>query len=115
MTEVPLWSADVSRHGSTSTVTLGGELDLMAAEPLRQLIIEELDRPGTTDVAVDLAAVTFLDSAGLGALILAYQHAEGTDRHLVMREPARPVRRVLEISGVYEMLVAPGDATAPRV
>jgi anti-sigma B factor antagonist len=114
MTEIPLWSADVSRTGGTSRVTLTGELDLMAADSLRQLLIEQLDRPGTTEVAVDLAAVTFLDSAALGALITAYQHAEERHRHLVLTEAARPVRRVLEISGVYEMLVAPGDASTPR-
>jgi anti-anti-sigma factor len=113
MTETSLWSADVSRHGSSSTVTLGGELDLVAADPLRSLIVDLLDQPGTTGVTVNLTAVTFLDSAALGALIIAYQHAEAVDRRFSVADPARPVRRVLEISGVYEILVGAGDGTTP--
>jgi anti-anti-sigma factor len=113
MTETPLWSADIAQHGSTSTVTLNGELDLIAADPLHLLLIAQIDRPSTTDVVADLAAVTFLDSAALGTLILAYRHAEELDCHFTLIDPVRSVRRVLEISGVYDILVASGGAAAP--
>ncbi|MEU8821531.1 STAS domain-containing protein [Actinoplanes sp. NPDC048796] len=113
MTETPLWSADVSRHGSVSTVTLSGELDLVAAGHLRLLLVEQLDQPGTTGVTADLKAVTFVDSAALGAFISAYQHAAAVNRRFFLAEPARPVRRVLEISGVYEMLVAVDENVTP--
>jgi anti-anti-sigma factor len=108
VTQTPLWSADIDQHGSTSRVTLHGELDLIAAEPLRRLLLEQLDRPDTEDVVADLAAVTFLDSAALGALIVAYRRAEQLDRHFALTRPARSVRRVLEIGGVYDILVAAG-------
>jgi anti-anti-sigma factor len=108
VTNAPLWSAHVTEHGSTHTVTLAGELDLTAADGLRHLLVAQLDEPGTTDVVANLAGVTFLDSAALGALIVVYRHAEDADRQFTLSEPARSVRRVLEIGGVYDILVSPG-------
>jgi anti-anti-sigma factor len=106
MTNVSLWSASVCATGSTHTVTLAGELDLAAADELRQLLLAQLDEPGTTDVVANLAGVTFLDSAALGALINAYRHAADTDQRFTLTELTRPVRRVLDIGGVYDILVA---------
>jgi len=114
MVTQPLWSADIDQHGSTCTVTLNGELDLIAAEPLRLLLLARLDRPDTADVVADLAAVTFLDSAALGILIVAYRRAEQLDRRFALTRPVRSVRRVLEISGVYDILVAPGGEDPSR-
>jgi anti-anti-sigma factor len=113
MIDVPLWSARVSTRGDARTVTLAGELDLAGADELTSLLVAELETPGTTVVSADLAAVTFVDSAALGALIVAYQHAEGTAHRFAVTNPTPPVRRILEISGVYGMLVEPsrsGDA-----
>ena len=107
MTDTPLWSALVTEHGSTRTVTLAGELDLLGADELRQLLIAQLDGPGATTVVADLAGVTFLDSAALGALVLAYRHADDFDRRFTVVAPARSVRHVLEIGGVYEILAGP--------
>ena len=112
MTDTPLWSAQITEDGGVHTVTLTGELDLVAADELRQMLITQLDRPGATGVIANLAGVTFLDSGALGALIVAYRHAEDNDRRFALAEPARPVRRVLEIGGVYEILVGDG-AEAP--
>lgn len=111
MIDAPLWSAHVTELGSTSVVRLSGELDMDAADPLRLLLIEHLDRPA--DVVVNLAAATFLDSAALGTLIVAYRHAQGHDRRFVLSEPAGSVRRVLDIGGVYDLLVEPGDDPPP--
>jgi anti-anti-sigma factor len=107
MTEVPLWSAHVTALDGHRTVRLAGELDMAAADELIELLLAELGTPGAAAVQADLGAVTFFDSAALGALIVAYQRAEETDRQFSVTNPTRPVRRVLEISGVYDFLVRP--------
>jgi anti-anti-sigma factor len=114
VTEAPLWSTDVSRHGSTSRVMIKGELDLIAADPLRLLLLAQLDRTDTTHVVADLAAVTFLDSAALGTLIVAYRHAEEHGRRFVIAQPIQSVRRVLEIGGVYDILVGSDGGASAR-
>jgi anti-anti-sigma factor len=107
MTDTPLWSAVITEAGSSHLVTLTGELDLLAADDLRRLLAAQLDRPGATAVVADLAAVTFLDSAALGALVHAYRHAEDSGRRFTVVASVRSVRHVLEIGGVYEILAGP--------
>lgn len=104
MTGRPLWSTELRDDGDTRVVALTGELDLDAADELTTLLIEQLDMPGTATVVVDLAGVSFLDSAALGALILAFQHAGEVGRVLRIVEPQHSVRRVLEITGMSDIL-----------
>jgi anti-anti-sigma factor len=77
-----------------------GEIDLADERPL----IDEVDAvmDGSDDVVVelDLAAVDFIDSSGLRALLLL-RRAHG-ERVLVGARSA-PVQRVLEIAGLAEM------------
>jgi anti-anti-sigma factor len=48
--------------------------------------------------------VTFLDSSGLRALIAAHDRHDAASRRLVIKEPASPVVRVLEITGLLGTL-----------
>ncbi|SDT74738.1 STAS domain-containing protein [Actinoplanes derwentensis] len=105
MVELPLWSAAVTIHQGTRTVALTGELDLAAADQLLHLLRTELDTAGTAVVVVDLAAVSFLDSAALAAFVGAYNHADAAGLRFQLVNPVPSVRRVLDISGVYEVLV----------
>ena len=112
MTDNQLWSFRTDDHDGTPTVALTGELDLAAADELRTLLTDHLDRPGTTTVVADLSGVTFMDSAALGALIAAYQHATAADHTFVITAPTRGVRRIMEIAGIYEILTGaplPGE------
>ncbi|MFG1607970.1 STAS domain-containing protein [Actinoplanes sp. NPDC049265] len=110
MPPAPLWSARITTAGQSCIAFLKGELDMVAAKALRDLLITELDTQETTTVVADLADVTFLDSAALGALISAYQHADNTGRRFAVRNPTRAVRRILEITGVLEFLSLPEPA-----
>jgi anti-anti-sigma factor len=57
-----------TRIGSTAVVTVTGELDLQTARELMKSVDETLRWPGLTGVVVDLTAVSFLGSSGLGTL-----------------------------------------------
>ncbi|GIF15995.1 STAS domain-containing protein [Actinoplanes teichomyceticus] len=113
MTGLPLWQSRIAEQGDTSTVTLAGELDLAAADELREMLTARIDRPDVRIVVVDIAAVDFLDSAALGALLLAYRHAADNDCEFVVTGAARGVRRLMEIAGVHGILAGtepvPGD------
>jgi anti-sigma B factor antagonist len=56
------------------------------------------------DVRVDMSAVDFMDSSGLRALIDAHQRAESAGRRVVVVQPSKAVRRVIEISGLADHL-----------
>ena len=108
MTDLPIWGFQVHDHGDFHTVTISGELDLTVAGDFRQMLIAQLDRAGTTAVEAELSEVTFLDSAGLGALIGAFQHAEQIGRGFTISGPVQNVQRVMQIAGVFDLLTV-GD------
>lgn len=62
----------ISALGSTCVLTLDGELDALACEELTP-VLEQM--PGECqEVLVDLTAVPFVDSSGIGALIFLAQN-----------------------------------------
>ena len=78
---------------------LSGELDLAGVEEFERLLTA--DRvPETTTFVVDMRGLTFLDSSGLRALIMADRRVRSEGgRFLVVKGPER-VNRVLELAGV---------------
>jgi anti-anti-sigma factor len=99
-----IWSHTLHVDDGVCTVALAGELDLSGADSLRRLLLDALGRDDCTAVVADLADVTFLDSAGLGALVGAYRETETTGHRFTVTNPMRGVRRILEIAGVLDLL-----------
>jgi anti-sigma B factor antagonist len=56
-------------------------------------------------VVVDLRDVSFLDVAGIHALLTAQRHLSNQGIDLRLRKPSPRTRRVLQITGVDEQLV----------
>ena len=54
--------------GETTVVAVGGEIDVYTAPKLRDKITE-LVGAGVYDIVIDLEAVEFLDSTGLGVIV----------------------------------------------
>jgi anti-sigma B factor antagonist len=63
-----LMTLTTSRVGSAAVVTVSGELDLQTARELMSTVDETLTWPDLSGVVVDLTAVSFLGSSGLGTL-----------------------------------------------
>ncbi|MFI6151123.1 STAS domain-containing protein [Kitasatospora sp. NPDC051170] len=94
---------------SPFTVRARGEIDLDTAPRLRR----ELERALVEHpmVVLDLSQVTFMDCAGLGALLRARSQADHSGRRLVVHGVSRPVARLLKLTGLTRRLVpAPGPA-----
>ena len=80
-----------------SLVTVAGELDLASAPALGDTL-RRLD-PGCEVVTLDLRALTFMDVAGLHAVVDARSLARATGRRLHVLGPHCEVARVLELTG----------------
>ncbi|KRE60862.1 anti-sigma factor antagonist [Nostocoides sp. Soil756] len=61
-------SVTTSHHDDVSVVTVEGEVDVHTAAQLRQSLDQEITG-GHVRLVVDLDAVSFLDSTGLGVLV----------------------------------------------
>ena len=68
----------------------------------------ELDRllvePGLRRLECDLADVSFVDSAGLGLLLALHNRAQDRGIAMTVVSASAPVRRVLDMSGLYAVL-----------
>jgi anti-anti-sigma factor len=83
-------------------VSVLGELDLRTAPGLAEALDRLLDG-GVRDLELDLSAVTFMDSAGLGVLLRVHRRLQGTGR-LTLTGPPPAVRRVLALSGIDDLV-----------
>lgn len=100
-------SIDTSAHGAWKLLTIAGEIDLYTAPKLREALS---GTEGHTDVAVDLRAVRFMDSMGLGVLIGARRRTVEGGGRFALACTEGPVLRVLDVSGlttVFEVVDAP--------
>lgn len=69
-------------HGDAVVLAVEGDVDLQSA-PALSAALADLQREHSGDVVIDLTAVTFLDSSGLGAIVTAH-HAIAAAGHRVL-------------------------------
>ena len=94
-------SLDVST--AVTRIRPSGEIDMAVADRLEQILTAHLAN-GAVRVVVDLGDVSFLDSSGIRALVIAHQFAKEHQRSLRVENPRPFVRTVLEIGGVMTLL-----------
>ena len=99
-----LWQHTVERSGGTCTLRLCGELDIVAAADLAAVLTAEAERPGATDIVVDLTGVTFIDSTGISALVNGYKAAHAAGAEFTTAGAHGQVRMVLDVAGVQPIL-----------
>jgi anti-sigma B factor antagonist len=88
---------------AVDTLHVAGELDIATAPELERAVDAGLDgRSG--EFRLDLSSLSFVDSTGAQALLHAHNAVESRGRRLVLVAAQRPVRRVLEIMGLCEVL-----------
>ena len=85
-----------SREGDQTIVTVVGDLDFACAGALAGTLAGIAGEG--SDVIVDMAGVTFIDTAALDAMDRVQRLFEILTLALVMRAPSRPVLRLLGLS-----------------
>lgn len=80
-----------------------GKFNLVAAPPLRARI-DDLVAGGKNKVIVDLQAVDFIDSSGLGVLIGGLKFARQHGGDLRIAGPGDQVRAVLQLTNLDRIL-----------
>jgi anti-sigma B factor antagonist len=101
------FEAETTGGDDRLVVVLAGECDLSVRDALTEALTDAVDRAPV--VVVDLAAVTFLDSSGVHALVTAHRAARAQDRRVYVAGAVGVVADVLELTGVGELLSPPGS------
>lgn len=89
-------------------VAVRGEVELATA-PTLTAALEEGIRRSSGAFVVDLVAVDFLDSSGVACLVRARALLGRDDRALALVCPPGRVRRVLELTGIDELVPVYGS------
>lgn len=92
--------------GGRAELALVGELDNLSAPVLRRAL-EAILGGGGHDIAVELAELRFVDSSGINELVTAWRRCKQLGGALTVQNPAVAVRRLLEMTGVADLLAPP--------
>lgn len=102
---------DVAQHPDRTVVTVSGEIDVRTAPALRHTLFDP-EVVVARLVVVDLAAVTFIDSVGIGALVAARRWLTGRGTSMLLVCADNQPRRVLEMTGLHKVfdIALPGTS-----
>ncbi|MCB1307409.1 MAG: STAS domain-containing protein [Leptospiraceae bacterium] len=83
--------------GRFHVIQLRGKVDLYTSRELKSLLSGHINgsRPG---IVIDMAAVTYIDSPGLGVLIQANNHIREAHGRLILAHVPETIRRVFQLT-----------------
>ncbi len=83
-------------------VAVGGRADAQSADELEEVLRTALQHH--PKVAADFAALDYVSSAGLRAVLQAARAAQTRDAEFAVCSPSAPVKRVFGMSGMHHFL-----------
>ena len=93
----------VTENGTSRTVRLEGTCDLATAPELRNAL-QQLTPPEIREVTVEVSALEFIDSTGLGVILGAMRRLREGAGTLRIAGASGTVRRVLEITDLDKVI-----------
>jgi anti-anti-sigma factor len=77
---------------------LSGYIDVPACDRFKQEVVELINKIRPELLAIKMSEVTFMDGAGIGALVAAAVLMQVNDDRLVIFAPSKPVISLLELT-----------------
>ena len=96
---------EVSETDDTTVLRVSGEVAYSTCRLLQEALVPHVVRGNK--VVLDFSAVPLLDSSGIGVVLRAHRALADVGGMLVVRDPTPATLRVLEISGLQDLLVEP--------
>ncbi len=93
---------ETGKRGDSDVLTLRGEIDVYTAPRLRQAIID-LVEGGARHIVVDMGAVDFLDSTGLGVLVGGLKRVKIQDGELSIVTSQDKILKIFDITGLNKV------------
>ncbi|MGH9278524.1 MAG: STAS domain-containing protein [Acidimicrobiales bacterium] len=84
-------------------VRVRGEVDAYSAHQLRDCL-DELVASSQRTIVVNVKDMAFIDSNGLGVLVASVKRLRPQGRSLAIRQPSRQTVKLLEITGLQQMV-----------
>src|SRR5688572_8588448 len=93
---------EVTERGSWAVLAVAGEVDVATVPRLREQL-HSLVAQGQHHIVVDLEAVDFLDSTGLGVLVGALKRVRTNGGELALVCTQSRIRKVFEVTGLTKV------------
>ena len=90
------------RTPQRAVVRLAGRLDVNSAEELKTAL-KDVAATGLIHLAVDMQAVSFVDSSGLSALVSGYRAVREQNGAFVLAQAGPQIKMALELSRLYRV------------
>lgn len=94
----------VQCNGRVLIATISGELDHHGAVAVRTLIDEEIRRRAPSKCVLDLSALDFMDSSGLGLIMGRYSLMTRMGGVLTLRRPNERIVKIFRLAGLERMV-----------
>jgi anti-sigma B factor antagonist/stage II sporulation protein AA (anti-sigma F factor antagonist) len=95
---------DSFREGPVAVLAARGELDMAGSMTLDAAVERLAGESGVEAILLDLSAVSFMDSSGLRAVMVADRLAAGEGLRFALVRGGEPVHRVFDITRMTERL-----------
>jgi anti-anti-sigma factor len=89
--------------GQEALVRMTGRLTFNDHVKLRALIREMLQNTAKRQI-LDLTNLEFVDSAGIGMLLIAREELSNLDKHFILRKAGGQVKRVLTVAQLGKLM-----------
>ena len=90
--------------GTTLYVGLCGELDESTSGQTRAALDKLIEGFNATKFVIDLSALNFMDSTGVGVLLGRYKKLKAKDATILIASPTPAVDKILTLSGIYDIM-----------
>jgi anti-anti-sigma factor len=98
-----------------AVVRVIGEVDVASCALVRDSLLRIATDEDFRGLVVNLAGVTFMDSAGVGVLVGVWRRVSATSASLALAAPTRQVQQILNTAGLSKILpVYEAEADAVR-
>ncbi len=94
---------EFKNFGDQLVFNISGDLQFEDHEKFGQ-ILKSISDNRPSSCIFDLENMTSFDSAGIGMLMIAYQHSTKESWRMTVRNPIRQVRKLLEIVNRQDLL-----------
>ena len=98
---------EIVTSGPVTIVAPKGDLDMAVADRMKRTLTDLVDK-GQRRLVLDLAAVQYLDSSGLGAFVASMKHARSAGGDIKLCALHTDVRSIFEMTRLIKVVEAFG-------
>jgi len=85
-------------------IKLVGEIDHHSAKNIREAVDELIIKNNPAELNLDLSAIDFMDSSGLGLVLGRYKKQNDIGGRMKILNPSKRILRILQLAGVEKII-----------